>query len=167
MYFPFSLPLNFCDTPPPPFVKGHSHCQSSFLFSMRSAFRKLFHMEIINVGRWRVDQPPDLIRNFCWRFVLVDESYRQVMEYIRKFSLVFFSSVNIFEVSVVNGNEVSMWWSQVIVSMIWRLLRCKQDKELKFKMRNFWAPLLNRSSNCHADVIAGRQNHQKLERVSG
>ena len=42
----------------PLFVKGHSHGQSSFLFSMRSAHRSLFQIEITIVQSSQDNQSP-------------------------------------------------------------------------------------------------------------
>ena len=46
----------------PLFVKRHSHGQSSFLYSMRSAHRWLFHIEITSVQSSQNDQSPLIIR---------------------------------------------------------------------------------------------------------
>ena len=64
MSFSFCLPVGFADIPrhSRSFVKVHSHGQSSFLFSMRSAHQLMLHIEITSVKSSQDDQSPLNIR---------------------------------------------------------------------------------------------------------
>ena len=45
-------------------------------------------------------------------------------------------------------------------------MRCKQISDMEFlKLRNTWVSFLNVSLRIHADVIAGRQNIQTLNKI--
>ena len=62
LFFLYARSLRGYTATLPLFVKGHSHGQSSFLFSMRSAHRCLFHIEITIVESSQSDQSPVLTR---------------------------------------------------------------------------------------------------------
>ena len=64
MSFSFFMPVGFADILRhfPSFVKGPSHGQSSFLFPMRSAHHRLFHIEITSAKSSQDHQLPVLIR---------------------------------------------------------------------------------------------------------
>ena len=95
-------------------VKGHSLGPSSFPFSMRSAHRWLFQIEITIVESSQSDQSPVLIQiineDFCW-LMRADEFTKSTLsltEYIRKFSVVLLSARNFLVVSVENGEIVKV-----------------------------------------------------------
>ena len=81
----------------------------------------------------------------------------QVTEYIRKFSVGFFSAGNFFVVSVLKGkfDEVKYYRVEFEGVSVWTS-QGKQSSE----MRKFLVSFLNGSLEYHADVIAGRQIHK-------
>ena len=90
-------------------MKGPSHGQSSFLFSMHSAHRCLFYIEITSVKSSQHDQSPVIIRiineDFCLLMRANEFTKRtlSLTEYIRKLSVVLLSAGNFFVVSVKDG----------------------------------------------------------------
>ena len=62
LFFPYARRLRGYTATLPLFGKGHSHGQASFQFSMRSAHRWLFNIEITSVRNSQDGQSPVIIR---------------------------------------------------------------------------------------------------------
>ena len=110
LFFHYARRLRGYTATLPPLCKGHSHGQPSVLFSMRSAHRWLFCIEITSVESSQDDQSPVLFKSWLkiyagwWGLMNSPRVLRQVTEYIRKFYVVFFSARKFVVVSVLNGN---------------------------------------------------------------
>ena len=75
-FFIYALRLRGYSATLPLFVKGHSHGYSSFLFSMRSAHRRLLHIEITIVQSSQDNQslvPISIINEELFSPMRVDE----------------------------------------------------------------------------------------------